>query len=398
MTSLTAYPEYKVVEARWLRKLPTAWNVVRLRYLCDIATGSGDSQDADPDGVYPFVVRSPTPLQSSEYTFDAEAILTAGDGALVGKAFLHLAGKFHVHQRVYVLTKFRNVEPRFLYYYFSSHFWLMASDGSAKTTVDSVRRWMLTNMPVAVPPIDQQRAIAEFLDRETAGIDVLVSKQESLIDTLRERRSALLDQHFQSLEGKRSATVRQTLRKLTRPAPSGLEVITAYRDGIVTLRSNRREGGYTFSESEAGYQEVLPGDIVFHALDGFAGAVGVSDSHGICTPVYHVCRPKGDDDPEYLALLLRYLGTSNFLTAQAPNARQRSVDFRNWSTFARVPLMLPSLDEQRAFMSNYRSRKARVDALIAKAQQHIGFAKERRAALIAEAVTGQIDVIGGGAS
>jgi type I restriction enzyme, S subunit len=392
MTSLARYTQYKPIDARWLREIPASWKSVRLRYLCDISTGSGDTQDADPSGSFPFVVRSPTPLRSSTYSYDTEAILTAGDGALVGKAFLHLNGKFHAHQRVYVLTKFGDIDARFLYHYFSSHFRLMASDGSAKTTVDSVRRWMLTDMPVAVPPANEQVAIADFLNRETTQIDALIARQNSLIEIVRERLAAVLTQHFQSSEGKRPATVRQVLMKLARPAPSGLGVVTAYRDGVVTLRAKRREDGYTFSDTEAGYQEVFPGDIVFHALDGFAGAVGVADSHGVCTPVYHVCGPKGADDPEYIALLLRYLGTSGFLAIQAPTVRQRSVDFRNWSTFARVPLMLPSASEQQAFMSYYHARKASADALVAKTRQHIEFAKERRAALISAAVTGQIDV------
>lgn len=146
------------------------------------------------------------------------------------------------------------------------------------------------------------------------------------------------------------------------------------------------------SEAEAGYQGVVPGDIVFHALDGFAGAVGISDSAGQCTPVYHVCRPRYDDDGEYLALLIRYLGTSGFLSTQAPSTRQRSVDFRNWATFARVPLMLPPVDEQKAFVAEFRERTARIDALIAKAEELITLAQERRAALITAAVTGQIDV------
>jgi type I restriction enzyme S subunit len=262
------------------------------------------------------------------------------------------------------------------------------------TTFSELSASQYSSIRLPVPPTDEQRTIADFLDRETAQIDALISKQNTLIEVLRERRSALLDQHFQSAGRKRSATVRQTLTKLTRPAPSELGIVTAYRDGVVTLRSNRREDGYTFSETETGYQEVFQGDLVFHALDAFAGAVGVSDSHGVCTPVYHVCRPRGDDDPGYLGLLLRYLGTSGFLAVQAPNVRQRSVDFRNWSTFARVPLTLPSPDEQRAFVSAYRSRKSSVDTLIAKTQQHVELARERREALTTEAVTGQIDVTG----
>ncbi|WP_428934800.1 restriction endonuclease subunit S [Streptomyces sp. ACT015] len=178
------------------------------------------------------------------------------------------------------------------------------------------------------------------------------------------------------------------LRQLDRPARSGLGVITAYRDGTVTLRSNRREDGYTFSDTENGYQEIRPGDLVFHALDGFAGAVGISDSHGNGSPVYHVCEPMAGDYPAYLARLLRHLGTSGFLTTQAPNVRERSVDFRNWSTFARIPLVLPPADEQR-FIADYLDREtARIDTLIEEQQRLIEMLHERRRSVMQHAVAG----------
>ncbi|WP_099900632.1 restriction endonuclease subunit S [Streptomyces sp. TLI_171] len=176
------------------------------------------------------------------------------------------------------------------------------------------------------------------------------------------------------------------MRVLDRPARSGLGVITAYRDGAVTLRSNRREDGYTFSDTENGYQEIRPGDLVFHALDGFAGAVGVSDSHGNGSPVYHVCEPIAGDDPSYLARLLRHLGTSGFLTTQAPNVRERSVDFRNWSTFARIPLMLPPADEQRVFADYLDRETARIEIFIEEQRRLIELLRERRAAAISHAV------------
>ncbi|MGW9452160.1 restriction endonuclease subunit S [Streptomyces sp. NPDC055632] len=180
----------------------------------------------------------------------------------------------------------------------------------------------------------------------------------------------------------REITVRRVLRPWDRPAQSGLGVITAYRDGTVTLRSNRREGGYTFSDTENGYQEIYPGDLVFHALDGFAGAVGVSDSHGNGSPVYHVCEPVAGDDPAYLARLLRHLGTSGFLATQAPNVRERSVDFRNWSTFARIPLVLPPADEQRAIAYYLDRETARIDTLIEEQQRLIELLHERRHSLV----------------
>ncbi|MFP3359195.1 restriction endonuclease subunit S, partial [Planococcus sp. SIMBA_143] len=135
--------------------------------------------------------RSPIPLRSTDFTFDTEAVLTAGDGA-VGEVFHHVRGKFHAHQRVYVLSNFRDVLPRYFFYYFSSFFRLMAQDGSARTTVDSVRRWMLTDMPFVLPQPDEQRTIADYLDHETAQIDALVAKQEELIRHLEERRLAFI--------------------------------------------------------------------------------------------------------------------------------------------------------------------------------------------------------------
>ncbi len=142
------YPQYRKVGVRWLEQLPTHWTTSRARYLCDVGTGSGDTIDAEPDADYPFFVRSQTPLASDIYEFDCEAVLTAGDGG-VGEVFHHVDGKFLAHQRVYVLRNFRGVQPRFFFYYFSALFGLMARDGSAKTTVDSVRRWMITDMPFA---------------------------------------------------------------------------------------------------------------------------------------------------------------------------------------------------------------------------------------------------------
>lgn len=243
-----------------------------------------------------------------------------------------------------------------------------------------------------LPPLEEQRVIADYLDRETARIDTLIEEQKSLINLLRERRDAEADDLLRAPSEARHTTVKRVLQPLCRPAVSGLGVVTAFRDGTVTLRSNRREEGYTFSNTENGYQEVRPGDLVFHALDGFAGAVGVSDSHGNATPVYHVCVATAGDDVAYVARLLRYLGRSGFLATQAPNVRERSVDFRNWSMFGRLPLALPPVDEQRRIAAHLEKQAAKVDQLITETELFIELARERRAALITAAVTGQIDV------
>jgi type I restriction enzyme S subunit len=73
-------------------------------------------------------------------------------------------------------------------------------------------------------------------------------------------------------------------QKMDRPVHPDDDVVTCFRDGIVTLRKNRRVRGFTESLKEIGYQGVRKGDLVIHAMDAFAGAIGVSDSDGKCTP------------------------------------------------------------------------------------------------------------------
>ena len=281
--------------------------------------------------------------------------------------------------------------------------WLLKSDGyiqELRTTTNQLRDGQsikfrdFAKISLPVPPPEEQLAIAAYLDREITRIDTLIEEQQRLIDMLRERREAENDALLGSPIEARHTTVKRVLRPLSRPAVPGHGVVTAFRDGVVTLRSNRREDGYTFSNTEHGYQEVRPGDLVFHALDGFAGAVGISDSHGNATPVYHVCEASAGDHLPYVAQLLRYLGRSGFLATQAPNVRERSVDFRNWSMFGRLPLALPSVEEQRRIAAHLGEQAGKIDALIAETERFIELSKERRSVLITAAVTGQIDARG----
>jgi type I restriction enzyme S subunit len=117
MTKLKPYPGYRHSGVEWLGPIPSDWTTSALRYLAVVETGSKDTVHADPDGEYPFIVRSPKPLRINSYTYDTEAILTAGDGD-VGEIFHHVTGKFDAHQRVYVLRDFKGVNARYLYYFF----------------------------------------------------------------------------------------------------------------------------------------------------------------------------------------------------------------------------------------------------------------------------------------
>lgn len=176
-----------------------------------------------------------------------------------------------------------------------------------------------------------------------------------------------------------------------RPVRSDDDVVTAFRDGTVTLRRLRREDGFTFADKEIGYQGVRKGDLVIHAMDGFAGAIGVSDSDGKCSPVYSICTPRGAGiEPRFYAALLRHLALSGFISSLAKGIRERSTDFR-FGEFADLWLPLPPEAQQRA-IANFLDRKtATIDALIQKKERQIELLEEKRQALITRAVTKGLD-------
>ena len=176
----------------WLGRIPSHWEVVRLKVLATISTGSRDTVDRKSDGRYLFFVRSQVVERIDTWSFDGEAVLTAGDGVGVARVFHYTNGKFDYHQRVYKFSDFAGILGRLFFYYFSALLRFETQHGTAKSTVDSLRLPMLQNFPVALPQLPEQRAIADFLDRETGQIDALVAKTRKAVERLREYRASVI--------------------------------------------------------------------------------------------------------------------------------------------------------------------------------------------------------------
>ena len=159
----------------WLGEVPEHWEVRRLRSLTTIGTGARDTINRRDDGRYPFFVRSQTVERIDTWSFDGEAVLTAGDGAGVGNVFHYINGKFDYHQRVYEFSGFRGVTGEFFFHYFRSMLRYEVLQGTAKSTVDSLRLPMLQGFPVALPPHAEQSSIAEYVVKATADIDATIA-------------------------------------------------------------------------------------------------------------------------------------------------------------------------------------------------------------------------------
>jgi type I restriction enzyme, S subunit len=182
------------------------------------------------------------------------------------------------------------------------------------------------------------------------------------------------------------ARAKWLFQKLDRPVQDTDEVVTCFRDGVVTLRKNRRLSGFTEALQEHGYQGIRRGDLVIHAMDAFAGAAGVSDSDGKGTPVYSVCRPLTGVNPWYYAYVLREMARSQWILALSTGIRERSTDFR-FDTFSQQLLPVPPLDEQQLIVCFLDGLDRRIGRFIEAKHELIALLQEKRQVVIYDAVT-----------
>ncbi|MFO1001391.1 MAG: restriction endonuclease subunit S [Planctomycetaceae bacterium] len=118
------------------------------------------------------------------FSFDGEAVLTAGDGVGTGKVFHYINGKANWHQRVYKISDFSGrLTGRFFYLVFSTRFYDRIMSMTAKSSVDSVRMEMIADMLIPLPSAAEQTAIASVLsdmDAELSALEQRLAKTRAL--------------------------------------------------------------------------------------------------------------------------------------------------------------------------------------------------------------------------
>ena len=259
-----------------------------------------------------------------------------------------------------------------------------------------------------LPPIAEQISIAEFLDKECSELNSLISDIQSQIEALEEYKRSVITEavtkgldpdvemrdsgvqwigmmptHWDCQRGK------YILRYVQKPVRDDDGVITCFRDGEVTLRSNRREEGFTMADKEIGYQGIDVGDLVVHGMDGFAGSIGISDSRGKASPVLNVLDT--EQNKRYIMYYLRSMAYNDVFVALATGIRVRSCDLR-WNKLAELLYPMPPVEEQQVIVEHIDSVLERTNAIIADKKQQIETIEEYKKSLIFEYVTGKKEV------
>jgi len=247
--------------------------------------------------------------------------------------------------------------------------------------------WAFSRIRLPMPPLPEQEQIADYLDRETAQIDRLIAKQEQLVTRLHERResqiAATLQEHAW-LE-RRIKDVASVVNGYPFDAATFMD---AGGTPLVRIRDIVSTEYATFVPQEAVPSEAIicDGDIVI-GMDGDFNSVLWSRGPAALNQRLCLLRTGTDALASYLAYaVLRPLKLINDLTYST------TVKHLSSKQVANIRIPLPPLDEQRRIVAHLDEQTAKIDTLIAKAQRFIELAKERRAALITAAVTGQLDV------
>lgn len=415
------YAEMKRTNSPWLGEMPAHWELSRLRYEAVINGGQVDPREAPWSGmtlIAPNHIESNTGRIISVETAEEQGAdsgkYLVERGQLVYSKIRPALNKAAIAETqalcsadMYAMSFADRVEPRFaLYQFLARPFHTFATIISMRVKMPKVNREELADAPWLVPPLDEQRVIADYLAREAARIDTLIEEQQRLIEMLRERRDSAW------------AACVETARRLGRPV-TVRRVIESIVDGpfgsSLTSAHYSDEGARVIRLGNIGVNEFKDGDAAFIPLDyaeeleahaveqGDVVVAGLGDDKmplgraavvpalgpAIVKADCYRLRPDEQVGAAYLAWVM-----------SAPQTRSQIMLLARGSTRARlntkvvqqVEIPLPDRETQDALVAQSDAETAKIDTLIAETERFIELARERRAALITAAVTGQIDV------
>lgn len=261
---------------------------------------------------------------------------------------------------------------------------------------------------IPIAPIEEQIRISDYLEKVCKRIDLLSENLQEQIDTLEQYKRTIITEsvtkgldlnarmkdsgiqwigrcpeHWKCIRGK------YILKYIQKPTRDDDGVITCFRDGEVTLRSNRREDGFTMADKEIGYQGIDVGDLVVHGMDGFAGAIGIYDSRGKASPVLNVLET--EQNKRFIMYYLRSMAYSDVFLALSTGIRVRSCDLR-WNKLSELLYPVPPINEQDKIVAYIDNIIEKTNVIIASKTKQLDTLEEYKKTLIYEYVTGKKEV------
>ena len=412
--------EMKDSSVEWIGEIPEGWEVKPLRqfYSRRLNKNKDMSENNLLSLSYGKIIRKNIETKEGllPESFDGYNIVEPGDIVIRGTDLQNdhrslrtgLVTERGIITSAYMTLK-PNVHVNSEYYHYLLHCYDLAKvfysmGGGLRQGLDY---WEFIRLFVLVPSQKEQCEIVNYIKDKCSAIDTAIEKTKKSIEKLEEYKKAVItkavtkgidpnakmkDSGIEWIgeipEGWEIQRGKFIFTKLSRTVKDSDDVITCFRDGEVTLRKNRREEGFTFSDKEIGYQGIEPGDLVVHGMDGFAGSIGISDSRGKATPVLNVLDSKYNK--AYYMYYLRSMAYGDVFTAIATGIRVRSCNL-NWNKLAELSYPVPNNEEQQNIVDFIQNKCSAIDTAIEKKKKAIKKWEEYKKSLIYYAVTGKID-------
>ncbi|MDE0699772.1 MAG: restriction endonuclease subunit S [Acidimicrobiaceae bacterium] len=268
-----------------------------------------------------------------------------------------------------------------------------------RTTFGHLTGEKLRQLRIPWPPSREQRAIADYLDTETARIDTLISKKRHLIALLAERKALSAEN---SLDRLRASETLTPLKYLVRESDVRCEtnnelelLLVSIHRGVIPKRLG--SNNQTASEDLSKYKVVAAGDIVINRMRAFQGGLGVAPQPGIVSPDYTVLRVGAQVSPEFLHYLLRSSWFVSEMTRRlrgigATGQGQVRTPRINFGDLGQIEVPVPPRTVQEEIAFDLSAREAQLTRLVDLQTKQLTLLEEKRQATITAAVTGAIDV------
>jgi type I restriction enzyme, S subunit len=430
--SLPRYSEYKDSGVEWLGEIPTHWTFSQSRRMFKVRSepALADDQMLTASQKYGVLLQADFVLREGRRVVEViqgkESLKHVEPDDFIismrsfqgGIEWCRLRGSTSFHY--VMLTPVKWVRPAFFAHLLKSTPYIQA----LRRTTDLIRDGQelrfsnFAQVPLPVVPSDEQEAIAAFLDRETAKIDVLIAEQEKLIALLAEKRQATISHavtrglnpdaptkdsgvawlgevpaHWDAGCLKRFAEVIDCKHYTVEFLDDGLPIasIRELRDNRIDLTDAKRTSLREWEFLREG-RVPMPGDLVF-CRNASVGAVGyVSETTPSFCMGQDVCLIRPMTKSKFMHYQLIASGTTNQIEAFLVGATIRRA---NVEEIRNLVVAWPPESEQALIAAFLDAETKKLDTLRSEAERAVQLLTERRSALIAAAVTGQIDVRGG---
>ena len=405
------YSSYRDSGVAWLGEVPSHWGVKRLKFMAKLQNGSDYKHIESHDG-YPVIGSGGQFAYATDYLYNGESVLLGRKGTIDKP--LYVNGAFWTVDTMYYTEIFQNTCPKFLYYLtLTVDFWKY----STQTALPSMTQTSLNNLIFAAPEYEEQTAIADYLDTQTAQIDALIDKQQNLLAKLAEQRSSVITQAVtRGLNP--NAPMKESGVAWLGEVPSHWEIwkIThainligsgttpksdnaEYHDGeilwvttselIESLISDTKQKISDSAIKDYSALKKYPKNSVAIAMYGATiGRLGILEKEATFN---QACCVFGNSDILHYKFLFYWLWQRRpALISLSNGGGQPNL---SQDDLKKIKIPLPPLAEQTAIADYLDEQTAHIDCLSQKVEQAIGRLKEYRTALITQAVTGKIKVI-----